>query len=888
VPTDKAAWGVLSPLLDELLDADETRRALRLEELRQRAPALAQRLAHLLAAVPEIHRASFLEGNALDMAGVAPIVQRAGTTIGGYRLERQLGQGGMGSVWLAQRSDGRFEGKAAVKFLDLALVARGGAERFQREGNVLARLEHPNIARLLDAGLNGSQPFLVLEYVDGEPIDRWCNDRSLGVQQRVRLMLDVSAAVAHAHQNLVLHRDLKPSNILVTPDGRVKLLDFGIAKLLGDAAGPVAATELTQVSGRAFTPDHAAPEQVQDGEVTTATDVYTLGVLMYLLLGGVHPTARSGDAPATRLRALVETDPPRLSDAASQWRAELRGDLDNIVAKALKKAPAERYPTVDAFADDLRRYLDNRPIAARADSLGYRVVKLVRRHRLAAGATALALLALVGGVAGTTWQAVSAARERDRAIALVKRNETLLEFVTAMLTEAAQGNRPITVRELLSRSRTMVGSTGSGDAEIDAAVLRMLASFHLSLGDPAGAEPLLADAGQRLLPTSDAGLRAMIQCGIAYAAGMQGRQEQARAGFADAMPIASLEPVAEIECLRYRSYVARDNNDARATLADTQRALALLRESGRATPLAEAGVLADLAYSHYLYGNTAEADRMFALAYDRYRALGRGDGLSVVTLLNNWGIASFAAGDPLRAFARYDEALRIASRLIAENELPVYLVSNRAIASAALARYDEAIAGFERIHRKAVAAGNSSAVANTLAGLAAAHREKGDPTRAAALLAEARALIGKPVPRDSVPGINIRQVEARAAVLDGRLRDARAAYDEIVAFFDARNMQVGPVVTALRGRAETQVLEGSFDGAAADLDRALKLARKLQGDKPHSSHVGLSLAGLHRLQLARNDVEGARRTGLEAVAHLAAALGEDHPETQRTRLALGR
>lgn len=209
---DKADWAVLSPLLDELLDADETQREIRLEELRRRDPARAERLSQLLAAVPEIQRQGFLDGSVLDVADAPPILQRAGTTIGGYRLERQLGQGGMGSVWLAHRSDGRFEGKAAVKFLDLALVARGGAERFQREGNVLARLEHPNIARLLDAGLNGTQPFLVLEYVDGQPIDRWCNDHSLGVQQRVRLMLDVSAAVAHAHQNLVLHRDLKPSN----------------------------------------------------------------------------------------------------------------------------------------------------------------------------------------------------------------------------------------------------------------------------------------------------------------------------------------------------------------------------------------------------------------------------------------------------------------------------------------------------------------------------------------------------------------------------------------------------------------------------------------------------------------------------------------------------
>ena len=249
-----------------------------------------------------------------------PTPTLAGRTIGAYTLERPLGAGGMGSVWLARRSDGRFEGVGRGQAAQSRAARRAAAPNASRaRASVLARLAHPNIARLLDAGVAaGGQPYLVLEHVDGEPIDRWCDARALGIDARVRLMLDVLAAVAHAHSNLVLHRDLKPSNILVTRDGQVKLLDFGIAKLLDDEALPAPATELTQHAGRAFTPDYAAPEQVQGGDVTTATDVYALGVLLYVLLGGVHPTAKPSDTPVERLRSVVETEPPRLSDAVAR------------------------------------------------------------------------------------------------------------------------------------------------------------------------------------------------------------------------------------------------------------------------------------------------------------------------------------------------------------------------------------------------------------------------------------------------------------------------------------------------------------------------------------------------------------------------------------------
>ncbi|NRF69772.1 protein kinase [Aquincola sp. S2] len=437
---DKARWPQLSPLLDELLELGTTARAERLRALRDSDPALAADLDTLLARLEATEHDGFLETPALP-----PPPGLAGQRVGAYTLERELGRGGMGSVWLARRTDGRYEGQVAIKFLQAGLFGRGDAARFAREGSILAKLAHPHIARLLDAGHldlpapGPSQPYLVLEYVEGLPIDRHCDEHALDLAARLRLFLDVLDAVGHAHNRLILHRDLKPSNILVTAGGDVKLLDFGIAKLLDAADQPAGASELTQHGGHAFTPQYAAPEQLQAGDVTTATDVYALGVLLYLLLGGRHPTGHETDAPLQRLQALVELEPPRLSDAvlreagpAAVRRArELRGDLDTIVARALKKAPAERYANAGELADDLKRYLDHQPIAARPDAWRYRAVKFLRRNRVAVLAGAATTLALVGAAAVALNEARQARAQRVQA-------EGLIEFMLGDLRKKLQ------------------------------------------------------------------------------------------------------------------------------------------------------------------------------------------------------------------------------------------------------------------------------------------------------------------------------------------------------------------------------------------------------------------------------------------------------------------
>jgi serine/threonine-protein kinase len=392
-------WKAISSLLDIALELSEAERGAWLDRLDAQDAAYRGVIEELLEEHARAEAAGFLASPVMLDGVLSPGAFSAfqrGTEIGPYRLDREIGGGGMGTVWQAERSDGRFERRVAVKFLSIALTGRIGQERFKREGRILGGLLHPHIAELLDAGVTEvGHPYLVLEHVEGEPIDEYCRRRNLDAHACVRLFLDVLAAVAHAHANLIVHRDIKPSNVLVTTDGQVKLLDFGIAKLM-EQDGSAAATLTGE--GMALTPLHAAPEQLTGEAVTTATDVYALGVLLYMLLAGQHPAGQGPHSPAEVLRAVVETEAPRPSNATGipdKRRRNVRGDLDTIVARALKKNPAERYASVTALGEDLRRYLNREPIRARPDTLFYRASKFVGRNRMAVAGVTLASVALI-------------------------------------------------------------------------------------------------------------------------------------------------------------------------------------------------------------------------------------------------------------------------------------------------------------------------------------------------------------------------------------------------------------------------------------------------------------------------------------------------------------
>jgi eukaryotic-like serine/threonine-protein kinase len=487
-------WKQISPYLDRALSLTEEERSAWLESLRSEQSEIPALLGELLETQRAAEREHFLE-----LRPPLPTeASLAGQTIGAYRLISLLGQGGMGSVWLAERSDGRFERRVAIKFLRFAVSAHGAVERFKREGRILGRLAHSHIAELIDAGVSATgEPYLVLEHVDGTAINEYCDRQRLDVAARVQMFLDVLSAVAHAHASLIVHRDIKPSNVLVTNTGHVKLLDFGIAKLLADETGGGEATLVTLEGGAALTPQFAAPEQITGAPITTATDVYALGVLLYLLLAGQHPAGAATGSAAEVVNAIVERQPLRASDAAAtasqaeqlaqsrsttpdRLRRQLRGDLETILQKALKKDPQERYTSVIALADDLQRYLKQEPISARPDSFTYRARKFVSRNKLGVTLAAMAVVAVSAGVIAIQLEA----RRAEYRFQQVQRLAHTVLFDLNPQIENLAGSTP--ARELLVKTSLEYLDSLAAESGNDPKLQIELATAYEKIGDVQG------------------------------------------------------------------------------------------------------------------------------------------------------------------------------------------------------------------------------------------------------------------------------------------------------------------------------------------------------------------------------------------------------------------
>ncbi|MBS1858124.1 MAG: serine/threonine protein kinase [Acidobacteria bacterium] len=457
-------WPELSRLLDQLLDLPPESRPGWLDHLPPEQAHLAPALRQLLAARDTIGDRGFLDTlprleRAPGPAGFAP-----GALVGPYRLNAELGQGGMGVVWLAERADGEMRRPVALKLPIVSMYNRALAERFKRERDILAQLNHPCIARLYDAGIAESgQPYLALEYVEGEKITDYCDRRHLALKPRLQLFLQVLRGAQYAHANLIVHRDLKPANILVTGDGEVRLLDFGIAKLMSD--GEANETELTRIGGSALTPGYASPEQITGGTVTTASDVYSLGVVLYELLTGQRPYRPAREGRSGFEEAVLTADPVRPSQAAAgvaqaqargvnpkQLARSLRGDLDTILLKALSKAPAQRYPTADAFAQDIERYLRGEPVLARPESSWYRARKFVRRHTVTVGAVVAVIAALCAGLG-------IALREARIAQVQTRTAQTVRTFLLDVFrANSSQNADPVKARQTTARELLDMGA----------------------------------------------------------------------------------------------------------------------------------------------------------------------------------------------------------------------------------------------------------------------------------------------------------------------------------------------------------------------------------------------------------------------------------------------
>ena len=468
-------WQTVKQILERALERESAARLRYLDEVCPPGTEVRREVDALLALEEEAD--TFLEVPAFDLHAAAPDPPAAGRTIDRYRLLREIGAGGMGRVYLAERADAAFEQQVAVKILKRGLDTDEVVARFQRERQILADLEHPNIAGILDGGTtDDGLPYLVAEYVEGTPIDRYCRSRNLSVAQRLELFCQVCDAVQLAHRNLVVHRDLKAGNILVTDAGVPKLLDFGIAKLLSADDEDAYRTRLgTQLMTR----EVASPEQVRGERITTATDVYSLGVLLYTLLTGKNPHTTRGTSREAVERAVVEELPERPSLAAPpELRRTLRGDLDNILLQALRKEPDRRYGTPRELADDIERYLTERPVKASGDAWSYRLPKLLKRYRLAVASAGVFLLL----VAVFTVVAVSllsqTARERQRA----ERVSAFLEEILTLSDPGRAHGESFTVREALDAGREKILEGLDEEPELKAELMNTMARVYNSLG----------------------------------------------------------------------------------------------------------------------------------------------------------------------------------------------------------------------------------------------------------------------------------------------------------------------------------------------------------------------------------------------------------------------
>jgi len=711
-PINPERWRVLSPFLDQALELSAEDRGAWLAALSARDAALAADLHTLLGRQPGVTQSRFLERAVLDPQAAAT-ASLAGHVLGAYRLVSPLGQGGTGSVWLAERSDGRFKGQAAVKLLNLSLIGRAGEERFRREGNILARLRHPRIAHLIDAGVSSTgQPYLVLEHVDGQSIDAYCDSRAMSIESRVRLFLDVLEAVAHAHANLIVHRDIKPANVLVNTDGQVKLLDFGIAKLIERETGWGSSTTtdaLTRDGGAVLTPEYAAPEQLAGGAITTATDVYALGILLYRLLSGRHPAADALGSPATLMKAVVETEPPRPSEVApGKLQRALRGDLDTVVMKALKKAPAERYPSVTAMADDLRRILRHEPIGARPDSIGYRARRFVQRHSAGVAAVIGGVL-LFGALIAVYTQRL--ATERDRAQREAAKALKVSDMLLGLLTTAdPYAPRDIagepTVRVLLDAGARQVQTDFTGEPDLQAQLLGTMGRTYRRLGMYDKAQQLLEQAlasGQTAFGPEHVRVAATLEyLGVVLAdrgdyEGASRRLEQALA--------------------MQRKLLGGAHADIAVTLSELGRVYQDEGQNHRAEPLhrealdmrrrvlgaehREAAVsLADLGSVLRLDGDLSGAETLLRQSYAINRKTRGDDHPNTATTWHDLALIVAARGDDRLAESMIREALAIQRKALGERHPTVAATFNSlSHVLSKQGRYDEAVPALQNALR---------------------------------------------------------------------------------------------------------------------------------------------------------------------------------------------
>jgi serine/threonine protein kinase len=888
--SDVARWPEVSAALDALLDLDGAARERELRRIAARDASLAAELRALLAADRD---SGLLDAG---VAAAAPeLMQRLaqpageetielpGRSIGRWRLLRELGRGGMGEVWLAERDEGDFVQQAAVKRLKRGMDSVEVLRRFAQERRILATLNHPNIARLLDGGLDDhGRPFYAMELVEGEAIVDHARRHGLNVRERLQLMQRVCQAVGYAQARLVVHRDLKPSNILVDARGEPRLLDFGIAKILSDSGDAM----LTGTGMRVLSPAYAAPEQILGEPVTTATDVYALGVLLFELLTGRLPHRRGGllaeanaealarattERPSQALRRLTANEVERAYGARAAERErlarELSGDLDRIVLTALRREPERRYASAARLADDLRLYLDGRPIMARPDTSGYRLRKFVKRHRVGALATVSVLVSLVAGLGLALWQAGEARRHAADAQAQAERAEREARRAESQARRAEQTkNFVVSLFEQTNPERNRKG------AELTAVDLLREAAGRVEreLAEaPESQAELRVAVGDSLvaLGAVDDGV-SMVEAGV---------RQMREAGRRDELYATSLHQLA----MKYE-VVGRIEDAARATAE----ALELLDRLPGEHGLARISARTTLAKLAGLKGDLAGAERLFRQNLDERRAL---LGLDDARLAVDWNnLASIALrrdryADAERGYAEASRVMALDPQSPASRQ--AWLKSGRGFALMGLGNF----AGAQREMREANALAERTLHARhpiigaSCLGLSAIARYQGRFDAAAEEAARAVAIFAD----TGHPDQGLAELQLGLARLgQDRIAEARALLPAAVRHLsERRNREDAHYWLGRAALGYAMVRSGEAEGAAA-LDEAVEVLERPERARgnPYTEALGLEA----QAALAQGDADAARHWREREVAALAAVFGEAHPRTRAARRLLRR
>jgi serine/threonine protein kinase len=870
-------WKTLSEHLDQALDLTDAERDAWLSRIEAQDPEMAALIARALTVRERQEFGVFLQGDLAVAARAKEGASMIGRAVGAYIIDAEIGQGGMGTVWRARRADGRFDGTVAIKFVNARFVGGAGELRFLKEGELLARLDHPNIARLLDAGVvDGMQPYLVLEYVEGDSIDDYCRRDALSLQARIELFRGVLSAVAHAHSHLVVHRDIKPANILVTRQGAVKLLDFGIAKLLRDESSTA---PLTRTSATAMTPQYAAPEQILGQDITTATDIYGLGLVLYVLLTGSHPVKSGTGSTAELLHAVVTVDPPRaslVSAIAGVPRRSLEGDLDNILGKALKKTPGERYLSVGAFSDDLQRFLTHEPVQARPDSLTYRTRKFVRRHRGSVLSAILTLLALLLTSGFALWQAHVAARERDVALLAAKRADSVGDFMSTLLSDIGKASTRAAQREHLERARALLKLQRYEDPMVRANLLHYLAARYGEFGYPTDAIDVLQEAKTALGNAKERIAMAQVGCGLANMYDDLGREEDAereiRASMSQLESLGSaVRPQVLADCREVESYVETARRENRHAILAAQKSVDELEANGLRSGLEHVTALNALARAQAYAGHNAVAVMVM-------RQIRAGDAKQgALQTIGAW-IHEFNLARYLLAGGRVLEAEAMTAELITANP------GSADARDVTLLRAKILLA----LDRSAEAARLLDAAPERIPTRVELLLRLGDARGAHNEWSQAQPAVDKLMAGKGEGAIEALRVKALLALDDEDQAAADAALERAAAL--ARDADGDPT-PGLRqismSRAQAALRRGAVDAACENARTAVERAQAEAADTVSSAWIGEALLLRARCEQARGLLEAMRSSARAARPHLEQNLGERHPLAIRARELAG-